>query len=167
MKKVVTLICTVMVASITLLGCSNPDDTKKTEDSKQETTKKKELKADSTATYGFHDVVDADGLRIAFTKAQLLETEGKKDSVLKLSFELSNPTADREGFTAINLEVKNKEGELLDVYPGENYGKEIETGTTDQGAGYFMVKGSAPFSVTYIDPDHKEVTATWNLAIQK
>lgn len=167
MKKVVTLICTVMLASITLLGCSSSDDTKKKEGNKQETTKKNELKADSKATYGFHDVVDVDGLRIAFTKAQLLETEGKKDSVLKLSFELSNPTADKEGFTAINLEVKNKEGELLDVYPGENYGKEIETGTTDKGAGYFMVKGSAPFSVTYIDPDHKEVTATWNLVIQK
>ncbi|MBC1501636.1 hypothetical protein HB943_13600 [Listeria weihenstephanensis] len=167
MKRIMTLMCMVMVASITLLGCSNTDDTKKNEDSKQETTKKNEIKADSKATYGFKDVVDADGLRIEFTKAELLEAEGKKDSILKLSFELTNPTADKKGFTAINLEVKNKEGDLLDVYPGENYGKEIETGTTDKGAGYFMVKGSAPFKVTYIDPDHKEVTATWELALQK
>ncbi|MDT0112241.1 hypothetical protein QJV45_17370 [Listeria booriae] len=156
MKKIVTFICMVMVASITLLGCSNSDD-----------TKKKELKADSKATYSLHDVVDANGLRIAFTKAQLLEIEGKKDSVLKVSFDLANRTADKKGFTAINLEVKNKEGELLDVYPGENYGKEIEAGTSDKGAGYFIVKGSAPFTVTYIDPDHKEVKATWKLDIKK
>ncbi|EUJ31536.1 hypothetical protein [Listeria cornellensis] len=94
MKRIMTLMCTVMVASITLLGCSNTDDTKKNENSKQETTKKNELKADNKATYGFKDVVNANGLRIEFTKAQLLEAEGKKDSILKLSFELTNPTAD-------------------------------------------------------------------------
>lgn len=58
--------------------------------------RKNEIKADSKATYGFKDVVDADGLRIEFTKAELLEAEGKKDSILKLSFELSNPTADKK-----------------------------------------------------------------------
>ncbi|MBC2320731.1 hypothetical protein [Listeria booriae] len=165
MKKIATLIGTIMVTSIALLGCANLDDTKTSEETKQTTPKKAELKADSKATYGFHDVVDANGLRIEFTKAQLLEADNKKDAILKLSFQLANPTAEKKGFTAINLEVKNKEGESLDVYPGENYGKELETGTTDKGDGYFMVKGSGPYKVTYTDPEHKEVTATWEIAI--
>lgn len=163
MKKLV-LIGAVIMLFAALVGCSNTSDTKK---SSEKLEKKSVTKADPKEVYGLKDIVDVNGLRIEFTKAQLLESNGKDNSVLKLSFDLYNPTADKKGFTAINLEVKNKEGKQLDVYPGENYGKEIEPGNSDKGAGYFKVKGNGPFTVKYTDPDNEKLVANWKLEVEK
>ncbi|WP_088815957.1 MULTISPECIES: hypothetical protein [Listeria] len=163
MKKLV-LTGAIIMLFVALVGCSDAADTKK---SSEKLEKKTVEKVDPKETYGFKDIVDVNGLRIEFTKAQSLESDGKANSVLKLSFDLSNPTADKKGFTAINLMVKNKEGEQLDVYPGENYGKEIEPGNSDKGAGYFKVKGNGPFTVKYTDPDNEKLVATWKLEVEK
>lgn len=155
-KKLKLMLSGLMLSMTVMAGCSN-DNPENNKDSKGE-------KVNHTYTLG--EAADDDGLEITFDKVQMLKSEDKKTDVVHLQFKLKNNSAEKKGFTAIELEVKNKDNKLLDVYPGENYGKEIPGGGTDTGSGYFTSKGSGPYTITYTDTTTNKVI-NWKLDLEK
>lgn len=155
--KKISMILTGLVMSLTLLiGCS----TMNTESKKVESNKKQ------NHLYKKSEVANVDGLDITFDKVQMLQSEDKKSDVVHLHFTLENTSAEKKGFSAIELEVKNSDNQKLEVYPGENYGKDLSGGQSDSGSGYFTSKGSGPYSVTYTDATTNK-TINWKLNLDK
>lgn len=155
-KKVTVLLSSLVLSTTMLVGCSNA----KTDNKKAEGTDK------TNHIYKIDETADADGLNIVFNKVQMLKAEDKKTDVVQFQFKLKNTTVEKKGFTAIELEVKNADNKTLEVYPGENYGKEISGGKSDSGTGYFTSKGKGPYTVKYTDAATNKVI-TWKLNIEK
>lgn len=139
-----------------LFGCST---TTKEENENQDKQK-------TNHTYKIGEKANVDGLAITFTDAKLLKAEDEKTNVIQFKFKLNNTTVEKKGFTAIELEVTNADNKKLEVYPAENYGKEIAAGDSDSGSGYFESKGTGPYTVKYKDVQTKKVI-TWKLNLDK
>ena len=116
--------------------------------------------------YKIGETANDSGLEITFEKVQLLKAEDEETDVVHLQFKLKNTSVEKKGFTAIELEVKNSDDKVLEVYPGENYGKEISGGGTDTGSGYFTSKGSGPYTVKYTDETTNKII-NWKLDLDK
>lgn len=151
-RKVKIILSTVALITIFIGGCERIDNNSS--------------KEKANHVYKMDEDANDSGLKITFKESKLLKAEDAKTDVLQVNFDLENTTAEKKGFTAIELEVKNADGQTLEVYPGENYGKEILPGKKDTGSGYFTNQGNGPYKVIYKNESSNKVL-TWDLIADK
>ncbi|KMT62194.1 DUF4352 domain-containing protein [Paenilisteria newyorkensis] len=158
----------IALASIVLLlaACSNTNDNAKTNNKQSENKQQEAMKPTKNKQFKLNDRVDLLGLIVTFEKATYLQNDkGVKDSVMKVDMNVENNSATPRGFTTIGMEISDKDGKKLAIYPGENLGEKIEPGKTVHGSGYFAVNGKGPYTITYKDQD-SDVKASWKVEVK-
>ncbi|MBC1401330.1 DUF4352 domain-containing protein [Listeria booriae] len=151
---------------LVLAACSNTDDNAKTNNKQNETKQQETMKPSKNRQFKLKNRVDFLGLIVTFEKATYLQNDkGVKDSVLKVDMNVENNSATPRGFTTINMEISDKDGKKLTIYPGENLGEKIEPGKTIHGSGYFAVNGKGPYTISYKDQD-SDVQASWKVEVK-
>lgn len=153
MKKA-TIIAIFTVITFTLSACINT-----VTDSKDNTPK-------SEKTVGKRSMTQkVDGVTIEIIETAKLEKAKKTDdTIIKIHFKGKNNSADPQPLDSMLLTVKNSDGKVLEMYPSTSLGKTLAPGEEAEGDAFFVLKGVAPLTVIYQNPDTKS-KATW--AIKK
>lgn len=151
MKKA-TIIAMLAAMSFTLGACGNTATDTKDNTPKSETVAEK---PDMTKK--------VDGVAIDMTEATKLDKTNKTDdTIIKIHFKGKNNSPDPQPLDAMLLTVKNSEGKTLDIYPSTSLGKTLAPGEKAEGDAFFVLKGDAPLTVTYENPETKS-KATWTI----
>ncbi|WP_430535244.1 hypothetical protein [Listeria rocourtiae] len=166
MKKWKLGLVSIMGIVFSLTACANANDDTKALNKQIETKQEVTVKPTANKQFKLRDHVDLLGLIVTFEKATYLQDDkGDKNGVLQIAMNVENNSAVTRGFTTIDMEIKDKDGKKLAIYPSENLGEKIEAGMKVKGAGYFKVNGNGPYTIIYKDQD-SDIKASWKVEVK-
>ncbi len=155
MKKATTL-ASIVALSLVVGACANTANDTKDTTPKSETSANKNKEATDM-------IKKVDGVAIEIIKAIKLDKAKKTDeTILKIHFKGKNNGADSQPLDAMLLSVKNKQGQVLAVYPSTSLETSLKSSEEAEGDAFFVLKGDTPLTLIYENPDTKS-KATWTI----
>ncbi|WP_185589182.1 DUF4352 domain-containing protein [Listeria booriae] len=91
--------------------------------------------------------------------------EAKQDKILRLKLTVKNNAIEPDTFDSTKLQITDKNGKTLRVYPYDNMIENLNKGETKTGYAYFIATDNQPYRMTYVN--RIKESFQWNIPTVK